>query len=286
MKNGESGFITILTGLYSYQDCVHFLASVRKFHDEPIVIVTGGVPPFLTWLLRRFKNVQICPAPAHLNPVLASRFAKVDLLNLSPFEKTIYLDCDICLLENISEVFDGLENYDLLLTLDIRDKVSDAINLLRVEQSFEHEYDVVSELNSVGIPVTYQSVHYNSGLLAFKNTESNHELFKKYSAFFDIVLRNQEKLLLRDQAALAAAIESVGPKIKVLPFQYNFLSKWKSCYPDSSQTIKVLHCTYPIRPQYAKEITRSMFTRVFDKLAKYLLPSQTANPWRSSKPKN
>lgn len=44
--------------------------------------------------------------------------------------------------------------------------------------------------------------------------------------------------------------------------------------------IKVLHSTYPYRPQYAKDLTRSLYTRIFDRLAKVFLPNQTKNPWR------
>ena len=53
----DKGFITILIGLYSFQDCIHFLASVRKFHQEPIVILIAGVPRYLYPLLKAFKNV-------------------------------------------------------------------------------------------------------------------------------------------------------------------------------------------------------------------------------------
>ena len=54
MNNEKQGFITILTGLYSFQDCIHFLASVRKFHQEPIVILIDQVPKYLQFLLLAF----------------------------------------------------------------------------------------------------------------------------------------------------------------------------------------------------------------------------------------
>ncbi|MGA9379691.1 MAG: hypothetical protein WBV73_13080, partial [Phormidium sp.] len=82
-----------------------------------------------------------------------------------------------------------------------------------------------------------------------------------------------------DQGAFAAAIETVQPQMKILPPIYNYLDKWKKNY-NINEPIKVLHCTYPYRPQYAKEITRSLYTRIFDRLAKVFLPNQTKNPWR------
>ena len=114
MKLETKGFITILTGLYSFQDCVHFLASVRKFHREPIVVLIDRVPRILYPLLLAFGNVKLQPAPPDENPVLASRQAKVALYEGSPFEKTIYMDCDICLLSTIDEVFDYLDEVDFL----------------------------------------------------------------------------------------------------------------------------------------------------------------------------
>ena len=97
VKLENKGFITILTGLYSFQDCVHFLASVRKFHQEPIIILIDRVPVILYPLLKAFGNVILQPAPSNENPVLASRQAKLALYQASPFEKTIYLQLMRCL---------------------------------------------------------------------------------------------------------------------------------------------------------------------------------------------
>ncbi len=72
MKLETKGFITVLTGLYSFQDCVHFLASVRKFHREPIIVLIDRVPCVLYPLLQVFGNVRLQPAPHHENPVVVA----------------------------------------------------------------------------------------------------------------------------------------------------------------------------------------------------------------------
>ncbi|MEG5054139.1 hypothetical protein QUB35_26840, partial [Microcoleus sp. B13-B6] len=133
--------------MYSFQDCIHFLASVRKFHREPIIILIDRSPRFLYPLLLVFGNVRLHAAPSHKNPVLASRQAKLALYQQSPFEKTIYLDCDICLLSPIYEVFDYLDEVDLLITEDVQPAIAKAANLLRVKQ------DILSTLQSVGLPL-------------------------------------------------------------------------------------------------------------------------------------
>ena len=273
MKLETKGFITILTGLYSFQDCVHFLASVRKFHREPIIVLIDRVPRFLYPLLQVFGNVILKPAPSHENPVLASRQAKLALYEESAFEKTIYLDCDICLLSPIDEVFEFLNEVDLLVTEDVQPAIAKAANLLRVKQ------DIVSTLQSVGFPLNENSIQYNGGFIAFTKNSKNHEFFQEFKKYFEIVIANQNVLLLKDQGAFAATVESLKPKMKTLSPVYNYLDKWKDVYT-IDKPIKVMHCTYPYRPQYAKNVTRSPFTRIVDRTAQLFLPNQLNNPWR------
>ncbi len=268
------GFITILTGIYSFQDCVHFLAAIRKFHTEPIVILIDRVPFYLQTLLKAFPNVILKGAPANENPVLASRLAKVALYEASPFEKTIFLDCDICLLDKIDELFAALDEVDFLVTEDVQPDITKASNLLREKQ------EILPTLQKVGLPLNEKTIQYNTGVLGYRKSDKNEELFAKWRSYFEeVILKNQDVLLLKDQGAFAAAMETVKPSLKVLPATYNFLDKWKGNY-NISEPIKVLHCTYPYRPQYAKNITRSLYTRIFDRLAKWFLPNQVENPWR------
>jgi lipopolysaccharide biosynthesis glycosyltransferase len=277
MKSSR-GFITILTGLYSFQDCIHFLAAVRKFHQEPIIILIDRVPKILHPLLTAFKDVTLKPAPAHENTVLSSRYAKLALYDSSEFERTIYLDSDICLMADIKDVFDGLDEYDFLITEDVQPDISKATNLLRGNQK-ELLPHVLEILQSVGLPLEADNIQYNGGFMAFKKNDINQKFFREFKHFFEIIKNNQEQLLLKDQGAFASAIASVKPKIKILPPTYNYLSKWEQEY-HIKEPIKVLHCTYPYRPQYAKNITRSLYTRIFDRLAQILLPNQVTNPWR------
>ncbi|MEH1941671.1 MAG: hypothetical protein V7L01_15830 [Nostoc sp.] len=279
MSTETRGFITILTGLYPFQDCIHFLAAIRKFHQEPIIILIDQVPTVLYPFLKAFKNVILKQAPANKNTVLASRQAKLALYAASEFDKTIYLDSDICLLSDLNDVFEYLDEYDLLLTEDVQPSIVKATNLLRGKQE-DLLPNVLPILQSIGFPLQADSVQYNSGLIAFKKAEVNKVFFDEFQRYFEIVKNNQDKLLLKDQGAFASAIASVRPHMKILPPTYNYLSKWQDAYNIQDQ-IKVLHCTYPYRPQYAKNISRSLYTRIFDRFAKVFLPNQVTNPWRT-----
>ncbi len=271
----DRGIVTILTGLYSLQDCIHFLASVRKFHQEPIIILVNNVPKFLYPIFKAFGNVSLKQAPSDDNPVLASRQAKLQLYSESPFNKTIYMDCDICLLSNIEEVFTYLDKFDFLVTEDVQPSIGKASNLLREKRS-----DILPVLQSTGLPLKENSIQYNGGFIAFRKGDTGKTLFSQFKKYFEIVVNHQDLLLLRDQGAFASAIETVKPNMKTLPPTYNYLSQWKQYY-NVSEPIKVLHCTYPYRPQYAKDVTRSLYTRFFDKFAKVFLPNQVKNPWRA-----
>jgi lipopolysaccharide biosynthesis glycosyltransferase len=279
MADATKGFITILTGIYSFQDCVHFLAAIRKFHSEPVIILIDRVPKFLYPFLTAFKNVILKPVPnSDTNPVLASRLAKLALYEESIFDFTIYLDADICLLTDIQDVFTDLSTYDLLLTEDVQPKITAATNLIRDNQQ-DMLTSVLSVLQSTGLPLQENSIQYNGGFMAFCKTNKNQIFFDKFKYYFENVRQHQDKLLLKDQGALAAAIATVQPTLKVLPPTYNYLSKWKDCY-SLEDTVKVLHCTYPYRPQYAKNITRSLYTKIVDKLVEVYFPNQITNPWR------
>ena len=278
MTQHTRGFITILTGMYSFQDCVHFLASVRKFYTEPIVVLIDQVPVFFHPVLKAFGNVHLLPAPADPNPVLASRRAKVALYDLSPFDRTLYLDSDICLMQRVDELFEQLDEYDIMMAKDVQSSIAKARNLVR------NGYDILPTLQTLGFPVDDTTVQYHSGVLAFRRSEKVDHFFESYRRYFDLVIRHPEELKLKDQGAFAAAIATSSLRTYTLPPTYNFMDKWKRSYGlEDDATIKILHATYPYRPQYAKDHTRTLYTRIFDRLAHLLIPSQRENPWRQRK---
>ena len=151
-----------------------------------------------------FGNVILKPAPSHENPVLASRLAKLALYRESLLDKTIYMDCDICLLSAIDEVFDFLDGVDLLVTEDVQPAIPKAANLLRVKQ------DILSTLQSVGLPLNENSIQYNSGFIAFTKSRKTQELFTNFKKYFEMVVAHQNVLLLKNQGAFVAGVESVS----------------------------------------------------------------------------
>ena len=265
MTSQTKGIITILTGLYSFQDCIHFLASVRKFYLEPILILIDRISKILEPWPKVDGNVILQQAPANENTVLSSRKAKTSLYEQSPFDKTIFIDSGICLLASISEIFDCLHEVDTVITGDVQPAITKNSSLLRVKQ------DVVPTLKFLGLPLKENSIQHNTGFIGFKKSEVNKKLFKKFlNSFDEIIFKNQDVLLLRYQGAFAAKMEVVKPKLKILPASDNFLTKWKDSYGDVTEPIKVLHCTYPVRRQYVKAVIHLFYTKALD-IAKFIL---------------
>ncbi|MEG4031689.1 MULTISPECIES: hypothetical protein [unclassified Microcoleus] len=90
------------------------------------------------------------------------------------------------------EVFDYLDEVDLLITEDGQPAIAKAENLLRVKQ------DILSTLQSVGLPLNANSIQYNGGFIAFTKSSKTQELFRHFKKYFDRVVAHQNVLILKD----------------------------------------------------------------------------------------
>ena len=101
--------------------------------------------------------------------------SKVDYISFSPFEKTIYLDTDIIVVRKIDELFDLLENYDVIATLDTARKRENISNLI-------DEYKK--------IPYAFGEV--NGGLLGFTKFAKINILNKWPNIFISIWIKLED----------------------------------------------------------------------------------------------
>jgi hypothetical protein len=179
------------------------------------------------------------------------------------------------LLTNVGELFDLIGDSDLVLTEDPQRSLGSATHLVR------QPVGVVKALNSTGLAVTEHTVQYNGGLVGFGRSDGTERFFCEYKRCFQRVLRNQHLLNMRDQGALAAAIEKARPSIRVVPPNYNYLHEWAHRYSTPiAGPIKIMHCRYPRRPADARAVTRSAYSMAFNAVARVLLPSALDNEWR------
>ena len=98
--------------------------------------------------------------------------SKVDYISLSPFKKTIYLDTDIIVVKKIDNLFNLLDKFDILATLDTARKRENMSQKIK-------EYG--------RIPYAFGEV--NSGLLCF-NKFAKEKILKKWPKIFYKYMKN------------------------------------------------------------------------------------------------
>jgi len=130
---------------------------------------------------------------------------KVDYISHSPFEETIYLDSDTCIVEDISDMFDMLQKYDICAIYDFARK--------RKKYS-----DIIPEYSD--IPYGFSEV--NGGVFVYKDNKKTKEFFnhwrEKFYQYYDLTSG-------WDQISLRIALWQSNVSLGILPIEYNVRGK-------------------------------------------------------------
>lgn len=155
----------------------------------------------------------------------ATLLDKAGMLDLSPFEETLFLDADTVVLGNLDFGFDKAARHGLACSI--------------CECPWARRYAGLDG----------DMVEYNTGVLFF--TAAARPVFDAWRACVrdvdsSIVFRHGEglaRMLLNDQAGFAAAVEETGFNLFTLPYNWNFRPKWhKSWYGP----LKIWHDYEPV----------------------------------------
>ena len=193
-KDFSSGYIYTAFGETFYQECINSVRILKQFTTYPIHLFTDqeNIPEEEKELFYSIKNV----------PSFHVR-SKIDYIYLSPFENTIYLDTDIIIAQSIDDLFQLLNYYPILATLDTarkRDIMSKSIP----------EYEE--------IPYAFGEV--NTGLIGFNNHAKNNILVRWPKLFYKYM--NQSGGW--DQPSFRILLWETKTKIYILPPEYNIRS--------------------------------------------------------------
>lgn len=134
----------------------------------------------------------------------------------SPYDRTLYLDTDVYILRDISEIFDLLDNFDVAAAVDPNEW----------ELRFDKQVDYGDIPES--LPV------YQTGVFAYRQTEPTTNLLQRWR---DIHLTRN---ITRDQASFRIAVLRSDANITALSSNYNCLVGWPM---QVSGEVKAIHDT-------------------------------------------
>jgi hypothetical protein len=207
------GIISIYWGDDSKLPIDRLKASVKKFHPElPHEIIKVEAPG---------------GDPSSLNQ-------KASMLDLSPFDETLFLDLDTVVLGGLDFAFEKARQFGLAIAI--------------CESPWGRRYPKI---------FTGDQIEYNTGVVFFsKKAKPVFDQWKSLAKHIDSSLmgisdQGVYKMPANDQGSFALAVEETGFNPFVLPLNWNFRPKWHRSF---FGPIKIWH-DYSDPPPFFEELT-------------------------------
>jgi hypothetical protein len=171
---------------------------VDIFTDSPDVLESG-----------LFDRVEIIDSP--------HRRSKVDYLSRTRFERTLYLDTDTRVIEDISDLFGLLERFDIAM-------------------AHAHARNRRTHVEQWQIELPQSFPQLNGGVILYRSSERTLDFLQSWSSAY------HEAGFSKDQTTLRELIWSSDLRLYVLPPEYNVrYEKYVRIWSPSEATPKILH---------------------------------------------
>lgn len=171
---------------------------VDIFTDSPDVLESG-----------LFDRVEIIDSP--------HRRSKVDYLSRTRFERTLYLDTDTRVIEDISDLFGLLERFDIAM-------------------AHAHARNRRTHVEQWQIELPQSFPQLNGGVILYGSSERTLDFLQSWSSAY------HEAGFSKDQTTLRELIWSSDLRLYVLPPEYNVrYEKYVRIWSPSEATPKILH---------------------------------------------
>lgn len=202
----------------------------------PVVLFTDN---FSSDAISLFDKVYKIEHPAY------NFIDKIQPLCSSPFEKTIFLDTDTFICEDISPLFELLEKYDFVASFAPGRKQCDF---------------------HLNLPDYFPE--FNTGLIAFRANNKTSTVLKSWLEIYSNQLK--QKKPPHDQPAFREALYNSKASVFCLPSEYNFRTE----HPNigwANSTIKVIHGRHSLYEELGKLLNdQSDQVRLFFHDARFL----------------
>lgn len=160
-------------------------------------------------------------------------YRKIGQFARSPFDRTVYLDSDTYVTAALTELFDLLERYDLLVTPDGNAEVN-----YRFEQT---------EAPFTSIPKAFGA--FNTGVFAFRKSEAATRFLHCWQENHETHVRQHTT---NDQPGFRLALYETDARYHVLPVVFNWFS-WIPYFIPSGGRVMVMHGRNPWLFKWARD---------------------------------
>ncbi len=197
------GLIYVVFGKDYEEFAAHAIAISRKFTDLPICVLTNVLAADRSEKWKGVDNVTF--REFNINRTL-NRDIKTSMIKHSPFDETIYIDCDAVIQnKGIEKTFDLLEGNDIVLNR--------YLHWPKSEHKILNIYDRAMTMFDVTLPLTI----YNGALIAFRKNDTTKFFFERWNYFWNKFGRG------REMPCLACTVKSMED-LKVNTFPKGFFA--------------------------------------------------------------
>jgi lipopolysaccharide biosynthesis glycosyltransferase len=253
------GVVYCLTDCEAYFEAVLISAlTLRSFEPELPISIISNLPLIKKLALKSYgiSAKLLTQSEIPVNNAFVSRYIKTHLIELSPYQSTLFLDADILPCAPVSDLWKYLEQAPMAMAMDriptigMSDHVSQAEKLYTLEQ------------------VPPFSTHFNSGVMLWQNNGEMQQLFAQWQREWQIFQK-------QDQLALVRALHHTKTPVAKIPQTYNISPRDSVQLIKAGEKIHLWHCWGGMVASGGfRKIARSRYPKIVEKVD-YLLSNRS-----------
>ena len=219
------------------------IKTLKKFSDIPVTVIVDDSVKFHS------ESLGADTIKCISNLVSENRTIKSRIYEMSPYENTLFIDCDTIINGDVAGCFHYLEYFDIA----IKQRTKAFSRLGKGSLTLFNGKHIVSELP-----------HWNSGVIVFKRNKKTKKMFQDWAEL-------QSKLKYNfDQPALAEAIIRSEVRVVSLEETWNF----QNCRAVYEGTEKIIHYSSSLNSKIKRllrETCRNSFPEFSDELEEFIM---------------